>query len=365
MALLYLASCMQRKPIPSHTGLFVLRSNPLRLFSSNQSDGPKNGNLRVFKNPKFWMIRQWFLDNTSNSHPTETQLEDLMASSGLSSKRITNMLFQLRSGFADPHSRRWARGTYEVRKWFMENHTSPYPGPTELNHLVTTSGLSIQEIREKLRELRYRVVPRKSALSKPQKRACLRGADDPALQIGKGLPQKVRDRSQIYKKTRTLKYQCTACSKTFDNVFRWRRHEFEVHRYNPTEWTCMPYGLENLGSTCEFCSERIKDLRHFEQHNTSKCLKKDRKARTFRSKGALVGHIQRVHLRQATESTRLMFGQPPAAWEQVVEHVNPNALWCGFCQSEFESVDARMDHVHQHYKDGKDMKDWVPRPSSR
>lgn len=49
-------------------------------------------------------------------------------------------------------------------------------------------------------------------------------------------------------------------------------------------------------------------------------------------------------------------------WSQMVSHVNPNALWCGFCEIELESVDTRTKHVEEHFKAGRTMEDWTHEP---
>jgi hypothetical protein len=159
----------------------------------------------------------------------------------------------------------------------------------------------------------------------------------------------------------TKPYHCTACRKSFKDVYGWKRHESGVHGYNDTEWVCMLDGTTTQGTTCIFCSEIVNDIHHFDTHDIHKCLNKAICDRTFARKDLLKQHVQQVHL-AATEKLVLKAFQVPKAWSQPVDpmRINPAAVWCGFCLDTCPSVTERMKHVAEHFQDGYDMQDWIP-----
>jgi hypothetical protein len=154
-------------------------------------------------------------------------------------------------------------------------------------------------------------------------------------------------------------FQCTVCTHSFKSVHEWQRHEVSVHKYHDTAWICMPSGpiLDDLG--CAFCGEFPPDEEHFEQHNVSPCLQKDRSERQFFRKDGLKQHILRSHCpvnRSPATSTFVI----PDSWTRDVEP-NPLALWCGFCKATLPSIADRMYHVARHFKNGFTMDSWTTR----
>ena len=368
----------------------VHRSLSLRFFSSQPADEPDNGKPQAFRNKNLWSIRQWFLDNISHPHPTKAQIEDLVALSGLSRKQVQKRLSDLRTGHTDPYSQRYGRGSHVVTEWFLENRYSPYPDSAQIEKLVAASGLSNPQITGRLKYLRRKLNPPSNDLYTVQRLQNSPDSDESYLHLASETfraqakrmgrkqwpPRFISDNGEFdmdgllaknsNKKNMERKiYQCTACPRSFKRRSSWVAHEFEVHGFNPTEWTCMPHGIGEVGSACDFCFEPIENLNHFDKHRAFKCLERDRVNRTYRSKRFFVDHVRRFHLQNATEQEKDEYPLlVPSAWERDVERINPNALWCGFCQIELESVHSRMDHVQQHFKNGKDMSDWVPRPPS-
>ncbi|UPX14539.1 uncharacterized protein EKO05_0005017 [Ascochyta rabiei] len=385
--MLHLTRWLQRISITASSVSITHRIRPLRLLSSQASYDRRPAEPRKFKNMKVWVIRQWFLDNNSHPHPTPTQMDDLVAATEIPRKRILEILYQLRTGVANPHSLRGGRGTWIINEWFIKNHHCPYPDEAEKARLADASGFSIKKVAKQLASLRNIIEPPEftaKVLKHPPgtKEPCLyyvskKSISHPSKRVGRRQwPERFADTASgadkdgvttisgnATSKIRTP-YVCTVCQKSFTIPSFWKDHEMTTHEFNPTEWICMPHGLKEVGSTCDFCFEPIEDLKHFEKHRTLECAKRDCKDRTFRSKRKLLAHIRQQHLRHATHETKLAY-QPRADWERVRKHVDPNALWCGFCQIELESVHARMDHVAQHFKHGETMNDWIPKlPSS-
>jgi hypothetical protein len=154
-------------------------------------------------------------------------------------------------------------------------------------------------------------------------------------------------------------YHCTVCPKSFKDVYAWKRHESGVHDHVDTHWTCMLDDAITIGTKCVFCSDTVDDLQHFDRHDLHACTSKNKSERTFARKDLLKQHIQHVHLAIANDYTKRGF-KPPDQWsEKTTSLTNPDALWCGFCQFMFESTDARMNHVAQHFRGGLDMTTWI------
>lgn len=117
------------------------------------------------------------------------------------------------------------------------------------------------------------------------------------------------------------------------------------------------------GNTCAFCSELYPELDHNEQHSILKCLSKDNSERIFLRKDAMKQHVQQVHLTDMETPEKRAF-KVPDDWHRDVDAQRSDlrGLWCGFCQITFDTTANRMEHVAAHFRDGKDMSAWLPRP---
>lgn len=325
-----------------------------------------------------WPIRKWFLENESHPWPTKAELDVLVTLSGRTRIQVIKYMSSLRCG-KDPYSMRNGRGTYVLMEWLRHNTHHPYPDATQVKSLASESGLSFKAVSSRLQTLRNKVKPPDIDPYSAEKlqhstaeglRFPLTSQND-VNRKGKRRWPKLSDTSSSDKgpvhsggaaEKICRPYQCTVCSASFKTYDVWRVHEIEVHRYNATEWICMPDGLQEVGSTCDFCSEPVKGAGHLEQHSASKCAARPRHERTFSTKRQLVRHLHWWHFRNASHEWKVTVTAPPT-WERPVNYINPHALWCGFCQIELESVQARMLHVGQHFKAGKTTEDWVHRPS--
>lgn len=327
-----------------------------------------------------WPIRKWFLDNESHPWPTKAELDVLVVSSGRTRKQVIKYMSSLRRG-KNPHSMRNGRGTYVLMEWFRHNPHHPYPDAKQVESLASESGLSFKAVSSRLQTLRYKVKPpaidpysseklqhstaeglrfpltSQNDVNKKGKRRWPRISDTSRLNNGPVHSERTAEKIR-------RPYECTVCSASFKTYNHWKVHETEVHRYNATEWICMPDGLQEVGSTCDFCSEPVKDAGHLEQHRASKCAARPRHKRTFLTKRQFVGHLRWWHFRGASDERNATVTVPPT-WERPVDCISPHALWCGFCQIELESVKARMEHVGQHFKAGKTTEEWVHRPSRK
>jgi hypothetical protein len=77
-------------------------------------------------------------------------------------------------------------------------------------------------------------------------------------------------------------------------------------------------------------------------------------------KDFLVQHVRGIHLKSADESIWKTF-KIPGAWSKAVdlEWIKPDALWCGFCHHSFLHIPERMVRVANHFRNGRQMKNWV------
>jgi hypothetical protein len=154
-------------------------------------------------------------------------------------------------------------------------------------------------------------------------------------------------------------YHCTSCPSEFKDVYGWKRHEVGVHGFHIKEWICMLDDIVLDGRLCVFCGEEASHFGHFDKHNRSPCSDKTQLERTFARKDLLKQHIQHVHLTTTDEATKKAF-KVPGFWGQDVDasRSKPASLWCGFCRFFLPSTAARMDHVANHFRDGRDMSTW-------
>lgn len=333
-------------------------------------------------NPHPWPIRKWFLDHQSHPWPTEAELDELAASSSRTRQLVQRYLSQLRIGNIDPHSKHGGKESYVIWEWFRNNLHEPYPDEAQIQTLVSASGLSQEEVKARVAYLRVHVKPPASDSRMPQelgetttelRSLPRRSPDESRKEKGPLWPRRPRQfktarsyveatQSQEEIETSRRKYQCTACLSSFDYYSLWENHERGVHGYRTTEWICMADGMPDAGSICDFCCEQIESADHLERHNASKCLARPIGGRTYPDERALKSHIQVYHMKNASKEEKRMVKVPPT-WERPLAHINPLALWCGFCQMDLKSVEARMEHVGEHFKAGKTMADWVHRPS--
>jgi hypothetical protein len=291
---------------------------------------------------------------------------------------------QLRIGNIDAHGENGGKSSYLIMEWFRNNLQDPYPDEAQMQTLVSASELSQEEVGQRLVYLRRCIKP---PANDPRMSQELRGSvvklrnlprrspDELRKEKGPLWPRRPRqsrmarpydEATQTQEATETThkKYQCTACPSSFHQSRGWKDHESAVHGYRSTEWICMVDGMQDPGSTCHFCSKTIESADHLEQHKASKCAARPLHRRAFPREYSLKRHIQGWHLKGASEKEKSMVKVPPT-WERPVVHINPLALWCGFCQTGLKSVEARMKHVAQHFEAGKTMADWVHRPSSK
>ncbi|GJC96361.1 homeobox and C2H2 transcription factor [Colletotrichum higginsianum] len=146
-------------------------------------------------------------------------------------------------------------------------------------------------------------------------------------------------------------YQCTFCTETFKTKHNWQRHEKSLH-LSLERWECAPTGPTVPDASgqlvCVFCGEADPDKRHLEKHNYQACRDRLSEDRTFYRKDHLQQHLKLVH-----DAKFLRW--PMGDWKYESEVIRSR---CGFCGWSMTTWNDRIDHLAEHFKDGKTMADW-------
>lgn len=147
-------------------------------------------------------------------------------------------------------------------------------------------------------------------------------------------------------------YQCTFCTDTFKLRYDWTRHEGTLH-LALEQWTCLPAGPKrwNVGDAtpkCSLCDACDPTDAHLRSHRISDCIMKPATLRSFHRKD----HLNQ-HLRLAHGIDRMIPSMN--SWKSKISEVKSR---CGFCGETFSLWPDRNDHLVDHFRRGKSMKDW-------
>ncbi|KAL7904753.1 hypothetical protein GGI35DRAFT_194467 [Trichoderma velutinum] len=165
-----------------------------------------------------------------------------------------------------------------------------------------------------------------------------------------GWRHKAADGSAEEKNSRI--YQCTFCTDTFKSRYDWTRHEATLH-LALERWSCLPAGPKrwDLGATapkCSLCDSSDTTDAHLESHHISDCIMKPQALRTFHRKDHLLQHLRLAHgIEKMIPSMH--------SWKSKISEVKSR---CGFCDETFCLWSDRNDHLVDHFRRGKSMKDW-------
>ena len=147
-------------------------------------------------------------------------------------------------------------------------------------------------------------------------------------------------------------YQCTFCTETFKTKHNWQRHEKSLH-LSLEQWECSPEGPFSVSDcgrnlTCTFCGQINPGHAHLLEHNYTTCLDRLPNDRTFYRKDHLQQHLKLVH--QCS-----FMKDPMEGWRRNVQALRSR---CGFCDLQMNTWAQRVDHIADHFKQGKSMADW-------
>ncbi|KAI8402335.1 hypothetical protein FOFC_17643 [Fusarium oxysporum] len=147
------------------------------------------------------------------------------------------------------------------------------------------------------------------------------------------------------------RFQCTFCTETFKLKHTWSRHEKTQH-LSLEQWECSPLGptalKEGSETVCVYCGFVDPDNGHFEEHNHDLCHKRERGERVFYRKDHLRQHLRLVH---GSEFMKW----PMEEWKSKHEGVMSR---CGFCDIAMTTWSERVNHLAEHFKEGRTMADW-------
>ncbi|TVY73728.1 Aspyridones efflux protein apdF [Fusarium oxysporum f. sp. cubense] len=147
------------------------------------------------------------------------------------------------------------------------------------------------------------------------------------------------------------RFQCTFCTETFKLKHTWSRHEKTQH-LSLEQWECSPLGPTALNegseTVCVYCGFVDPDNRHFEEHNHDLCHKRERGERVFYRKDHLRQHLRLVHRSEFMK-------WPMEEWKSKHEDVMSR---CGFCDIAMTTWSERVNHLAEHFKEGRTMADW-------
>ncbi|KAM6522944.1 hypothetical protein FALCPG4_012552 [Fusarium falciforme] len=147
------------------------------------------------------------------------------------------------------------------------------------------------------------------------------------------------------------RFQCTFCTETFKTKHTWQRHEKTLH-LSLEQWECSPSGPSTLNQqsepTCVFCGLPNPGSVHSEAHNYEFCRERDREERVFYRKDHLRQHLRLVHDSQFMK-------WPMEGWKLECDNVKSR---CGFCDISMTTWTERVDHLAEHFREGKTMADW-------
>lgn len=150
----------------------------------------------------------------------------------------------------------------------------------------------------------------------------------------------------------TRRFQCTFCHETFKRKHDWQRHEKSQHLLLE-KWICCPDGSVSVDPgtnevTCVFCGASDPNPEHVHGHGYTQCINRPLVERTFYRKDHLRQHLRLMHNG---------CGMMPCmeAWRSAITSLHSR---CGFCDSEHETWQARIDHIAEHFRDGAIMADW-------
>ncbi|KAK4079100.1 transcriptional regulator family: Homeodomain [Trichoderma harzianum] len=308
-----------------------------------------------------------------------------------------------------PITRHSWSSTQLLKQWYTSNSTWPYPSAAEKEELSRQSGLSVRQVSQWFVNTRRRDAERQSSESSDTNinpvSLSLPGSFDATQEqadnveatnrlrhssssgaipqlIGQdaligidsqdeALPSYLRDSDDGSDRRRNSRpgwrhkstkgstedgnpriYQCTFCTDTFKSRYDWTRHEATLH-LALERWSCLPAGPKrwDLGAAapkCSLCDSSDTTDAHLESHHISDCIMKPQALRTFHRKDHLLQHLRLAHgIDKMIPSMH--------SWKSKISEVKSR---CGFCGETFSLWSDRNDHLVDHFRRGKSMKDW-------
>lgn len=146
-------------------------------------------------------------------------------------------------------------------------------------------------------------------------------------------------------------FQCTFCTDRFKSKYDWSRHEKSLH-LSLEKWICAPLGEKIVDKTtgklmCVYCDMLEPSDEHVATHGHNACCEKGLESRTFYRKDHLRQHLRLMHNCKMTASMD--------SWKSEAQFIKSR---CGFCGTNFNKWQDRVDHLAKEFRNGANMKNW-------
>lgn len=342
-----------------------------------------------FSREEVRILRTWLGTHVQHPYPTEVEKDSLVLQTGLSKTQITNWLANARRRgkvrhirSASPSVQNYAvgmaiprRSTPALEQTPMERwqHSPPEHEPASVSAIakaVTSSRLSSGDNSAYTDDGSNRSLCNASSASSFGTSAGSSGEHSFASAFSHksrgsfgsfdsaGDRGRRRRRRQVSKPAKIIgnapprTFQCTFCTETFKTKHDWQRHEKSLH-LSLESWICAPNGPVEVSAgtglpACVYCGSQCTTPQHAEIHNHASCAEKTIEERTFYRKDHFRQHLHLSH-DVKFEAARMN------SWQTVKSDIRSK---CGFCGSILMSWTARVDHLADHFKNGKSMAEW-------
>lgn len=323
------------------------------------------------------ILRQWYAANSAWPYPTAEEKDELSRRTGLSIRQVSQWFVNARrrNNEQQTHGRSTSRGNSAVlslpvisdpsrkqcnnvtlpdrrRQSFKEGESVTSHTPVQEVDEVTSSGHVSQNTVNTITQSGTSNLQSTAFSATSSYASSSFHSPNFANHRKQSLGSRYAEIDRLAENRDSRIYQCTFCTDTFKSRYDWTRHEGTLHL--PLEqWTCLPYGprrwdFGNISSKCSLCDECDPTDTHLDSHRISDCTVKPRSLRTFQRKDHLLQHLRLTHgVKKVIPSMN--------AWRSRISRVQSR---CGFCGETFSVWSDRNDHLVEHFRSGKSMKDW-------
>jgi hypothetical protein len=327
------------------------------------------------------ILNKWLLNNTHHPYPSVKEVETIERQSGLSKKQILNWFANARrrkkftsqdttdqssaSSDASPRdipTRRPATPFVKQSPFERWRNSPPEDEPSSMEAIARALSGALDDApsssRPRPRPSSTVASAETSDSSRSSRASAYSHGSDGSLESLRKMTKK-RRRVGLRRRNITSRelsqachqFQCTFCTETFKLKHTWLRHERTQH-LSLEQWECSPSGPTMLNQhsepVCVYCGLANPENLHFETHNHDLCHNRERGERTFYRKDHLRQHLRLVH---GSEFMKW----PMEEWKVKHEDVLSR---CGFCDIDMTTWSERVNHLAEHFKEGRTMADW-------
>ncbi|KAL6834272.1 hypothetical protein J3E69DRAFT_326470 [Trichoderma sp. SZMC 28015] len=297
------------------------------------------------------LLKQWYTSNSTWPYPSAAEKEELSRQSGLSVRQVSQWFVNTRRRDAE-------RQSSELSDTSVNPVSLSLPGSFDATQEQRSNAEAIEHLHRSSSSGAIPQFTDQDALVGIDSQGEAPSSDPRDSDHGsghrrnsrKGWRHKATEESAEKENPRI--YQCTFCTDTFKSRYDWTRHEATLH-LALERWSCLPTGPKkwDLGAAapkCSLCDSSDTTDAHLESHHISDCIMKPQALRTFHRKDHLLQHLRLAHgIDKMIPSMH--------SWKSKISEVKSR---CGFCGETFSLWSDRNDHLVDHFRRGKSMKDW-------